>query len=65
MKLCLNPLQAEHQLTSSSTGFDVRLSKDKPRETLINAYKTQGKLDTLKTLFEGKLAKEANDPTIS
>ncbi len=47
----------------SPTGFDVRLSKDKPRETLINAYKTQDKLDTLQTLFEGKLAKEANDLT--
>ena len=50
-------------ISSSSTGFNVRFSKDKPRETLINAYKTQGKLDMLKTLFEGKLAKEANDPT--
>ena len=50
-------------ISHSSTGFNVRFSKDKPRETLINAYKTQGKLNMLKTLFEGKLAKEANDPT--
>ncbi len=41
------------------SGVKVTFGGDKARETLINAYKNQGKLDQLKTHFEGRFKKEA------
>lgn len=45
--------------TYSSSGITITLGGDDTRKTLINAYKNQGQLDVLKTLFEGKLEKDA------
>ena len=45
-------------------GFKIMFGGDEARETLINAYKNQGKLDELKTIFEGRIEKEANNPAI-
>ena len=46
------------------SGVKVMLSGDEARETLITAYKNQGKLDQLKTIFQGKLEKEADNPAV-
>ena len=45
----------------SSTKFYIEFREDKPRDTLINAYKTQGNLDFLKTHFKAKLEKNPTD----
>ena len=47
---------------SQSSGFVITYGNDEARQTLINAYKSQGKLDQLKTIFETKLAKNVKDP---
>ncbi len=47
---------------SQSAGFVITFGGDEARQTLINVYRSQGKLDQLKTIFEGKLAKNTNDP---
>ncbi len=49
-------------ISSGSNGFNIRFGSDNARNTLINAYKSQAKLDQLKTTFEQRLAKEPNDP---
>ena len=46
------------------SGIKIMFSGDEARETLIKAYKDQGKLEQLKTHFEGRLAKEADNPAI-
>ena len=46
------------------SGFKVTLGGDQARETLINAYKNQGKLDQLKTHFEDRLKNEIDNPAV-
>ena len=48
----------------SPSGVKVTFGGDEARETLINAYKNQGKLEQLKTHFEGRLEKEADDSVL-
>ena len=48
----------------SPSGIRVVFGGEEARETLINAYRTQGKLEQLKTHFEGRLAKEADNLTL-
>ena len=36
----------------------------KARKILIKAYKNQGKLEQLRTHFEGRLEKEVDDPAL-
>ncbi len=49
---------------SGPSNFEVKFGSDDARKILMNAYKDQGKLDVLKTLFEGKLQKDADNPAI-
>ncbi|MDE0315342.1 MAG: tetratricopeptide repeat protein [Candidatus Poribacteria bacterium] len=49
---------------SGPSNFEVKFGSDDARKILVNAYKDQGKLDVLKTLFEGKLQKDADNPAI-
>ena len=49
---------------SSSSGFKIMTAGDEARETLINAYKNQGKLDQLETIFNDKLEKDADNPAV-
>ena len=44
------------------SGVKVMLAGDEARESLINAYKNQGKLETLRIIFEGRLESDANNP---
>lgn len=46
------------------SGFKVTLGGDQARETLINAFKNQGKLEQLKTHFEDRLEKEVKNPAL-
>ena len=46
------------------SGVKVMLGGDEARETLINAYKNQGRLDQLKTIFESKLEKDADNSAV-
>ena len=46
------------------SGFKVVFGGDEARETLINAYKNQGKLEQLKTRFESRREKEADNPSV-
>ena len=48
-------------ISSGPSGFVVKFGGDTARDTLIRAYKNKGKLDQLKTIFEGKLKKNPND----
>ena len=48
----------------SPSGVKVLFSGDEARETLINAYRNQGKLEQLKTHFEDRLEKETDNPTV-
>ena len=53
----------EHVSTSfGMSGITVTFGGDDIREILINAYKNQGELEVLKTLFEDKLKKDADNP---
>lgn len=52
-----------HGISYSSNGINVRFYSDYPRNTLINAFVSQEKLDRLKTLFMDKLQKDADNPT--
>ncbi len=49
---------------SSPSNFEVKFGSDDARKILMNAYKDQGKLGVLKTLFKGKLQKDADNPAI-
>ena len=46
------------------SGVKIMLSGDEERETLINVYKSQGKLDQLQTIFEGRLEADAGNSAI-
>ena len=48
----------------SVSGITAKFGSDDTRKTLMNAYKNQGKLDVLRTFFEGKLEKDAANPAI-
>ena len=59
--------QAGSKRISTSFGVSritVKLGSDDTRKTLINAYKNQGKLAELRTLFEGKLEKDPANPAV-
>ena len=51
-------------ISSSSSGFKMMMPGDEARETLINAYKSQGKLEELETIFKDKLEKDSNNPAV-
>ena len=51
-------------IRSSSSGVTVTFGNDRARETLINAYTEGDKLEELKTLFEDRLEKDANNPAL-
>ena len=46
----------------SSSGIKIRSGGYEARETLINAYKNQGKLEQLETIFKEKLEKDSTNP---
>ena len=50
-------------ITSGPNGFIITFGEDEARQTIITAYKRSGKLDQLRTIFEGRLATNKNDPT--
>ena len=51
-------------ISSSSSGFKIMSGGDQARETLINAYKNQGKLEELETIFKNKLETDAQNPAV-
>jgi cytochrome c biogenesis protein CcmG/thiol:disulfide interchange protein DsbE len=51
-------------ISHGSSGLKVNFVGDEARETLINAYRSQGKLEQLKTLFERRLEKEVDNPAV-
>ena len=46
------------------SGIQIKYSGDEARETLINAYKNQGKLEALRGIFEAKLEADADNPAL-
>lgn len=48
---------------SSSSGFVISHHEDEARQTLINAYKSKGKLNHLREIYEVKLKNDKNNPT--
>ena len=65
LKLYESMEQSESSGTSISSGpngFEITFGEDEARQTIIRAYKNSGKLDQLRTIFEGRLAKNKNDP---
>ena len=71
--LALELYEAEASEQSRSTfvttffgpfSIEVKFSSDDARKILVNAYKNQGKLDTLKTRLEEKLQKNPDNPAI-
>ena len=51
-------------ISSGSSGLKITSGSDKARETLINAYKNQGKLEELETIFKDKMEKDPNNPAL-
>ena len=51
-------------ISSGSSGLKITSGNDKARETLINAYKNQGKLEALETIFKDKMEKDPNNPAL-
>ena len=51
-------------ISSSSSGLKIMTAGDKARETLIDAYKSQGKLEELETIFKNKLETDAQNPVV-
>ena len=49
---------------SASSGITTYYGGDEAREALIQACKDQDKLETLKTIFEGRREKEPDNPTV-
>ncbi|RKU15907.1 hypothetical protein C6503_13355 [Candidatus Poribacteria bacterium] len=47
-----------------SSSSKIMTAGDEARETLINAYKNQGKLDQLETIFKDKLEEDADNPAV-
>ncbi len=59
------PIESIHRSTTySSEGITVRFDGDETRKTLMNAYKNQGQLDVLRTIFEGKFEKDTTNPVV-
>ena len=50
--------------TSFGSGISVNFVGDETRGTLIRAYRNQRKLETLKTIFEGKREKDPENATV-
>ena len=50
--------------TYGSSGITTSFGGDEIRKSLINAYKNQGKLDELKSIFNGKYEKDTTNPII-
>ena len=50
--------------TSFGSGISVNFTGDEAREALIRAFKSQRKLEALKTTFEGRREKESNNPIV-
>ena len=50
--------------TSFGSGISVNFVGDEIRETLIRAYKEQGKLETLQTVFEDRRVREPENPVV-
>lgn len=50
--------------TYSTSGITTTFGGDGIRKALINAYKNQGKLDEIKSIFKGKYEKDVTNPTI-
>ena len=48
---------------SGPTGFQIYFASDKARESLINTYRSQGKLDDLLTYFEAQGEEATENPT--
>ena len=46
------------------SGIKVMFGGDEARETLINAYKSQGKLEALRGIFEARLEADADNPAL-
>ena len=46
------------------SGVQIMLGRDEPRQNLINAYKNQGKLQQLQTIFEAKREEGADTPAV-
>ena len=59
-----SPMGSVSIRTSSSGGLKIMSGGDEARETLINAYKNQGKLGQLETIFEDKLEKDSDNPAV-
>ena len=51
-------------ISTGSSGLKITSGGDKARETLINAYKNQGKLEELETIFKNKLETDAQNPAV-
>ena len=51
-------------ISTGASGFKISSGGDEARETLINAYKNQGKLEELESLFKDKLENDANNPAV-
>ena len=49
-------------ISSGPNGFTITFGGDEARQTIITAFQNSGRLDQLKTIFEGRLAKNRNDP---
>ena len=47
-----------------TSGITVSFGGDDARETMVNAYRADGKLDELRTLFEDKLEKDSDNPAL-
>ena len=51
-------------MSSSGGGIKILSGGDEARATLINAYKNQGKLEQLETIFKDKLETDAQNPAV-
>jgi len=50
--------------STSASGIKIMSGGDEARETLINAYKDQGKLEALETIFKEKREKDSTNPAV-
>ena len=51
-------------INTSSSGIKIMPGGSEARETLINAYKNQGKLEELETIFKNKLETDSKNPAV-
>ena len=49
---------------TGASGIKIMSGGDEARETLINAYKDQGKLEALETIFKEKREKDSTNPAV-